>query len=77
MHMCLTLHACMCVSLQAASQQSPMETVVARFAKWYTPTVVLACVLLIIIPAAMRKDDLKVHTPLAPASLLHARLKAC
>lgn len=48
----------MCV--QAASQQSPMETLVARFAKWYTPAVVAACLLLIIVPAAMRKHNLKV-----------------
>ena len=41
--------------VQAASQQSPTETLVARFAKWYTPIVVLACVLLIIIPASMGK----------------------
>ncbi|KAK9829953.1 hypothetical protein WJX72_008845 [[Myrmecia] bisecta] len=38
---------------QAAGQQSPTETLVARFAKWYTPTVVFACLLLIVIPAAV------------------------
>ena len=39
-----------------------------RFAKYYTPLVVLICVLLIVVPAIMRKRDLKVrckHTALS------------
>ncbi len=49
----------LCV-LQAMGQQSKSEGAVLRFAKCYTPLVVLACVLLIIIPAGMHKSDLKV-----------------
>jgi cation transport ATPase len=41
-------------------QQSKSEGAVLRFAKYYTPLVVLTCVLLIVVPAIMRKGDLKV-----------------
>ena len=41
-------------------QQSKSEGAVLRFAKYYTPLVVLTCVLLIVVPAIMRKRDLKV-----------------
>ncbi|KAK9812049.1 hypothetical protein WJX73_001132 [Symbiochloris irregularis] len=44
---------------QAASQQSPIETIVNRFAKVYTPVAVFTCLLLIIVPAAMGKSDIK------------------
>ena len=43
-------------------QQSKSEGAVLRFAKYYTPLVVLTCVLLIVVPAIMRKQDLKVRT---------------
>ena len=46
--------------LQAMGQQSKSEGAVQHFARYYTPAVVLACVLLIIIPACMQKRDLKV-----------------
>ncbi len=49
-------------------QQSKSEGAVLRFAKYYTPLVVLICVLLIVVPAIMRKRDLKVrckHTALS------------
>ena len=36
-------------------QQSKSEGAVLRFAKYYTPLVVLTCVLLIVVPAIMRK----------------------
>lgn len=44
---------------QAMGQQSKSEGAVLRFAKYYTPLVVLTCVLLIVVPAIMRKRDLK------------------
>ena len=47
-------------SEQATSRQSPMETFVVRFAKWYTPIVVAACLCLALIPLAARVDDPKV-----------------
>lgn len=46
-------------------QQSKSEGAVLRFAKYYTPLVVLTCVLLIVVPAIMRKQDLKVHMQFA------------
>lgn len=51
-------------------QQSKSEGAVLRFAKYYTPLVVSTCVLLIVVPAIMRKQDLKVHSRSAawPAS---------
>jgi len=47
-------------------QQSKSEGAVLRFAKYYTPVVVSTCVLLIVVPAIMRKQDLKVHCRSAP-----------
>ncbi|EIE24921.1 heavy metal translocatin, partial [Coccomyxa subellipsoidea C-169] len=44
---------------EATSRQSPMETFVVRFAKWYTPIVVAACLCLALIPLAARVDDPK------------------
>jgi hypothetical protein len=38
--------------LQATAEASPTETLVARFAKYYTPVVVLACLCLAFIPWA-------------------------
>ena len=46
--------------LQAMGQQSNGEGAVPHFSKYYTPLVVLACVLLIIIPASMQECNLKV-----------------
>lgn len=51
-----------------------METIVNRFAKVYTPVAVLACLLLIIVPAGMGKSDIKVcHLRLC----LHAPETVC
>ena len=54
--------------VQAASQQSHIETLVNRFAMYYTPLVVLACLVLILVPAAMRKPDLEVSHPACGAA---------
>ncbi len=54
-------------------QQSKSEGAVLRFAKYYTPLVVLTCVLLIVVPAIMRKQDLKVHCRSAPWPAICAR----
>ncbi|BDA49356.1 Cadmium/zinc-transporting ATPase HMA2 [Coccomyxa sp. Obi] len=44
---------------EATSRQSPTETYVNRFAKWYTPIVVFACLCLALIPLAARVNDPK------------------
>ncbi|GAB4817246.1 hypothetical protein N2152v2_004292 [Parachlorella kessleri] len=44
---------------KATAAQSPTETLVARFAKYYTPIVVLACLCLAFIPWAAGVDDHK------------------
>ena len=49
-----------------------METIVNRFAKYYTPIMVLACLLLIVVPAAMRKRDLKVSHLLCNSVVVYA-----
>lgn len=40
--------------------QSRSEGAVLRFAKYYTPAVVLTCLLIIVVPAAMQQGNLKV-----------------
>lgn len=42
---------------QATSEQSPTESLVSRFAKYYTPLVVLACLCLAFIPWAAGVED--------------------
>lgn len=54
-------------------QQSKSEGAVLRFAKYYTPLVVSTCVLLIVVPAIMRKQNLKVHSRAAPWPAICAR----
>lgn len=46
--------------VQATARQSPTETYVNRFAKWYTPIVVFACLCLALAPLAARVNDPKV-----------------
>ena len=46
-------------------QQSKSEGAVLRFAKYYTPLVLLTCILIIAVPAAMRQPNLKVGPQLA------------
>ncbi|CAL8464237.1 g3772 [Coccomyxa elongata] len=44
---------------EATARQSPTETYVNRFAKWYTPIVVFACLCLALAPLAARVNDPK------------------
>ncbi len=46
---------------QAASQRSPLEGAVARFAKYYTPAVLVAALLIAFLPWAFGHNDHKVH----------------
>ncbi|KAL3134436.1 hypothetical protein ABBQ38_006494 [Trebouxia sp. C0009 RCD-2024] len=57
---------------KAMGQHSKSEGAVLRFAKYYTPLVVLICVLLIVVPAIMRKRDLKDWVYLALQVLMTA-----
>ncbi|CAL8460942.1 g473 [Coccomyxa elongata] len=42
---------------QASMQKSPMESMVTRFAKWYTPIVVLAALCIVVIPIGLGVPD--------------------
>ena len=54
---------------QAASAQSPMETLVSRFARWYTPLVLIATACVAFIPWAARAGNHKVRSkPCSPHS---------
>ncbi len=39
--------------MQASMQKSPMDSMVTRFAKWYTPIVVLAALCIVVIPIGL------------------------
>lgn len=65
---------CVTDNMQASGQQSKSEGAVLRFAKCFTPMVILTCVLLVVVPAIMGKQDLKVHTKYSLCRHLHALL---
>lgn len=46
---------------QATSEQSPTETLVSRFAKWYTPAVVAVCTCLALVPWLSGADNMRVR----------------
>lgn len=48
-------------------QQSRSEGAVLRFAKYYTPVIVITCILIIVVPAAMQQPNLNVRWMFASA----------
>ena len=46
-------------ALQAIAKQSHLESIVTRFATWFTPAVILACILIIVVPIAKGSKDRK------------------